>query len=223
MTTVAVVLSGCGVFDGSEIHEAVGILQHLSRAGAAYRCFAPDRPQMHVVNHATGQPEAGATRNVLVESARIARGEIAPLSSLKVEAFDAVFFPGGFGAAKNLCSFATEGAACSVEPEVARVITGFHEAGKPIGLCCIAPVLAAKVIPGCAVTIGQDAGVAGAIAAMGSRHVERPVTDAFTDEANRVVTAPAYMYGEAPIHEVIEGIGAMVEATLALVGSGARV
>ncbi len=222
MARVAVVLSGCGVFDGSEIHEAVGVLYHLSRNGVAYQCFAPDVDQMHVVNHATGQVDEGATRSVLVESARIARGEITPLSELKAGDFDAVFFPGGFGAAKNLCTFATQGAGCDVESDVARVLNDFRDAGKPIGLCCIAPVLAAKALPGCAVTIGNDPGTAEAIRSMGSEHVEKPVTAAHTDEAHRVVTAPAYMYGEAPIHEVIEGIGEMVASTLALVGSGAR-
>jgi enhancing lycopene biosynthesis protein 2 len=220
MTKVAVVLSGCGVFDGTEIHEAVCVLVHLSRAGARCDCFAPDADQMHTVNHLTGQP-ASDQRNVLVESARIARGKIAPLDTLDVEAYDAVIFPGGFGAAKNLCDFAQSGADCTVTPSVERVVRAFHKAGKPVGMCCIAPVIAARVLgtaaggPGCMVTIGNDAGTAAAIAAMGSTNVERPVTRAFTDEPNRLVTAPAYMYDAKP-HEVFEGIGAMVDGVLAL-------
>jgi enhancing lycopene biosynthesis protein 2 len=221
---VAVVLSGCGVFDGTEIHEAVSVLIHLSRAGAAYECFAPDMAQAHVVNHLTGEPAARESRNVLVESARIARGAIRPLDQLDPKNFDAVFFPGGFGAAKNLCDFAFKGAECAVEPGVERVVKAFHGAGKPVGLCCIAPVIAARVLgtkhggPGVSVTIGNDAGTAGAIVAMGSKHQERAVTQACVDASRRVVTAPAYMY-DAPVHAVYEGIGAMVESVLGLIGS----
>jgi enhancing lycopene biosynthesis protein 2 len=223
---VALVLSGCGVFDGSEIHEAVSCLIHLSRAGAEVSCFAPDI-QAPAVNHLTGQPEP-APRNVLAESARIARGKIAPLSQLRVADFDAVVFPGGFGAAKNLCDFATRGAKCEVNPEVERIIKEFHGAGKPVGMCCIAPVLAAKVLgtaaggPGVEVTIGDDAGAAAAVAEMGSRNVVRTVTEAHADDRNAVVTAPAYMYGQAAVHEVYEGIGRMIEGVLARIGAPAR-
>lgn len=217
---IAVVLAGCGRADGSEIQESVSVLIHLARAGARYRCFAPDLPQADVVNHATGQP-AAESRNQLVEAARIARGEIDPLGRLDVDAFDAVIFPGGFGAAKNLCTFAEKGAECSVLPEVARVIKGFHAAHKPIGLCCIAPVIAAKVLgtaaggPGCEVTIGADAGVAGAISRMGARNVEKGVREAHTDTANRLVTTPAYMCDAGP-DGVFEGIGRMVDGVVAL-------
>ena len=227
MPKVAVVLSGCGVYDGSEIHEAVSVLMNLSRAGAEVACFAPDKAQSDVVDHRTGEA-TGESRNVLAEAARIARGAISPLGDLTASGFDAVIFPGGFGAAKNLCDFAARGAACEADPEAARVIREFHGAGKPIGLCCIAPVLAARVLgtasggPGCSVTIGCDPGAAGAIGEMGATHVERPVEEAVVDEANRLVTAPAYMYGEAPIHAVDEGIGKMVAATLGLCRAEAR-
>jgi len=221
MTKVAVVLSGCGVMDGSEIHEAVGVLMHLSRAGAPYEFFAPDIAQMHVVDHLQGAPAPGETRNVLHEAARIARGNIKPLTQLHARDFDAVFFPGGFGAAKNLCDFATKGAACRVEPQTERVIKEFHAAGKPIGMCCIAPAIAARVLgtgaggPGCSVTIGDDTGAAKAIADMGSRNIAKPVTEANVDEKNNLITAPAYMYGDAPIHKVFVGIGQMVDQALA--------
>ena len=222
MAKVAVVLAGCGRADGSEIHESVSCLIHLSRLGATCRCFAPDKPQADVINHATGKP-APESRNVLVESARISRGEISPLSSLTPDSFDAVIFPGGFGAAKNLCTFARDGDACTVDADVTRVIQGFHRRKKPIGLCCIAPVLAAKVLgleakgPGCEVTIGSDAGTASAIAKMGSRNVDRPVEEAHVDEANLVVTTPAYMCDDASPHQVYTGIGKMIEAALAMV------
>lgn len=212
---VAVVLCGSGRGDGSEIHESVSCLIHLSRLGAQYRCFAPDAPQADVVNHATGETVPGETRNQMVEAARISRGEISPLASLDVEAFDAVVFPGGFGAAKNLCSFAKDGAECWVNPDAERVIKGFRAAGKPIGMCCIAPVMAARVL-GATVTIGDDPGAAEAIKAMGGRNVVKGVTEAQTDEANRVVTSPAYMYGDARPHEVYEGIGQMIEGVLAM-------
>lgn len=222
MKNIAVVLAGCGRADGSEIHESVSVLIHLARAGAKYRCFAPDLPQTDVVNHVTGQPMK-EQRNQLVEAARIARGEIDPLARLDVEAFDAVIFPGGFGAAKNLCTFAKDGAECAVVPDVARVIKGFHAARKPIGLCCIAPVLAAKVLgtasggPGCQVTIGADANVAQAISRMGSRNVEKPVREAYVDTQNRLVTTPAYMCDAGP-YDVFEGIGKMVDQVVALAG-----
>lgn len=225
-TTAAVVLSGCGVMDGSEIHEAVGVLLALSRAGVRARCFAPDIEQRHVIDHAAGAEAAGETRRVLAESARIARGDIAPLAELNVAEIDALFFPGGFGAAKNLCDFAVTGESCQADPDVARVIREAHAAGKPIGLCCIAPVLAARVLgaesggPGCTVTVGDDAGVAAAIEKMGATHADRPVTEPAIDEANNLVTVPAYMYGDAPIHDVIDGIAAMVERTLARVPAG---
>ncbi|MBX3356859.1 MAG: isoprenoid biosynthesis glyoxalase ElbB [Phycisphaeraceae bacterium] len=218
-STVAVVLAGSGFLDGSEIHEAVSCLIHLSRHGASVRCFAPDKTAP-TVNHLTGKP-AGDSRNVLVESARIARGKIEPLSALDPSAFDAVVFPGGFGAAKNLCTFAEKGASCDVDPEVARIVKQFHAAGKPVGMCCIAPVIAARVLgtkaggPGVAVTIGDDSGAASAITAMGSRHEPRPVHQACIDEANSVITAPAYMYGSAPVHEVYEGIGEMIDNVIA--------
>lgn len=222
MPKIAVVLAGCGRADGSEIHEAVSCLIHLSRLGAAYRCFAPDAPQADVVNHATGKPVQGESRNMLVESARIARGEIAPLAQLRPADFDAVVFPGGFGAAKNLCTFATDGENCSVIPDVERVVKGFQSAGKPIGMCCIAPVIAARVLgsaaggPGCRVTIGDDPATAAAISKMGSHNIVKPVTEAAVDEANRLATAPAYMYGDATPHQVYEGIGRMIEQTLAM-------
>lgn len=224
--TCAVVLSGCGRADGSEIHEATSILIHLARLGVAYACFAPDSPQAEVINHATGKPApAGQTRNMMVEAARIARGEIQPLSRLDAANFGALVFAGGFGAAKNLSTFGgtgdAAGANCDVLPDVERVIKAFHAAKKPIGLCCIAPVLAARVLgtrkggPGVKVTIGSDQATADAIATMGSTHVARGVTEAYTDTTNRVVTTPAYMCQASP-HEVFEGIGQMIEGVESL-------
>ncbi|XP_070539886.1 glutamine amidotransferase-like class 1 domain-containing protein 3, mitochondrial [Ptychodera flava] len=219
---VAVVLSGSGVYDGSEIHEASAILVHLSRGGAETSIFAPDKPQMHVINHNKGEPMEGETRNVLVESGRIARGEISPLVDLKASDFDAIVFPGGFGAAKNLCTFAVDGTKCSIDPDVERVIKEFHTEKKPIGLCCIAPVLAAKVIQNCEITVGHDtedggkwpyAGTAAAVEELGAKHVNKSVTDIHVDETNNIVTTPAFMC-QTHLHEIYDGIGEMVSTVL---------
>lgn len=215
MSNVAVVLSGCGFLDGTEIHEAVSVLIHLSRHGATISCFAPDT-SFDAVNHATGKP-ADQKRSVLAESARIARGKIQTLAALRAADFDAVVFPGGFGAAKNLSTFADAGAACTVNADVERVVKDFHAAKKPIGMCCIAPVIGAKVLgtkaggPGVRVTLGAEGGAADAVAAMGSTHVAKPVTQALADDAHSLFTSPAYMYGDAKPHEVYEGIGAMID------------
>jgi enhancing lycopene biosynthesis protein 2 len=211
---VAVVLCGSGRGDGSEIHESVSCLMHLSRLGASYQCFAPDKPQMHVVNHLSGEV-TGETRNCLVEAARIARGDCKPLHTLDASGFDAVVFPGGFGAAKNLCTFAIDGVKMSIDPQANRVLLDFHVAGKPIGLCCIAPVMAAKVLKA-KVTLGDDNDAARAIASFGATHVACPVDRAVVDAERRVVTAPAYMYGEATPHQIHLGIGEMIEQMLAM-------
>ncbi|XP_053312787.1 glutamine amidotransferase-like class 1 domain-containing protein 3, mitochondrial [Spea bombifrons] len=222
---VALVLSGCGVYDGSEIHEASAILVHLSRAGADVKIFAPDVPQMHVIDHIKGQPTP-ETRNVLAESARIARGDITALSHLNASDHDAVIFPGGFGAAKNLSSYAVDGDSCRVHQDVERILKDFNKAKKPIGLCCIAPVLAAKVIPGVEVTVGQEeelggkwpyAGTAKSIRALGGEHCPKEVHEVHVDGRHRVVTTPAFM-GHAPLHAIFDGIGAMVSVVLKLTG-----
>lgn len=198
---IAVVLAGSGVYDGSEVHEASAVMVHLSRHNAATSLFAPDMEQMHVVDHSCGAPVDGEVRNVLAESARIARGNIQPLSALNAADYDGLIVPGGFGAAKNLSNFAVNGDAMTVHPEVDSILKAFHEAKKPLGLCCIAPVLAAKAIPGCTVTVGSDeegprwpyAGTAGAIEAMGSNHAVRDVSETCIDEENNLVTTPAFM------------------------------
>ncbi|MCG8528716.1 MAG: isoprenoid biosynthesis glyoxalase ElbB [Opitutales bacterium] len=209
MKKIAVVLSGCGVFDGSEIQEAVLSLFFLDRLGVDYQCFAPNKDKAHVVNHLTGEVSEGESRNVLVESARIARGKVIDLSKLKQEGFNGVLFPGGFGAAKNLCTFAFEGDQASIEEEVERVFRDFRKAEKPMGVLCIAPVIAAKVLEA-EVTVGEEGDASVALEKMGGKHVVKPVSEIHVDEVNNVITAPAYMYGEASISEVGEGIEKLV-------------
>ena len=208
MVRVGVILSGCGVFAGSEIHESVLTLLALDRLGAAAVCLAPNVEQEGVVNHRTGKPEE-ARRNVLDEAARIARGKIQDVSKAKVADLDAVILPGGYGAAKNLSNFATAGSRAKVEPAVARLLRDMHKARKPIAAWCIAPtVLAAalrdeRVHP--KLTIGSDEKTAKALEEMGAKHVVCPVQEARVDEEQRIVTTPAYMY-DAKIGEVAEGI-----------------
>jgi len=206
MSRVAVVLSGCGYLDGAEIHESVVTLLALDRAGAEVQCLAPDKPQRDVVDHRTGQPVEGEARNVLAESARIARGEIQDVADARAEDFDAVIVPGGFGAAKNLSSFAVEGPGCTVDPGVERLLQDAHAAGKPIGMICIAPAIAARLFPGVDLTIGSDPDTAGALEQMGAHHKACAVESFVCDERARVVSCPAYMLGPS-----IKGVAAGIE------------
>jgi len=212
---VAVILSGSGVYDGAEIHESVITLLRLDQRGAQVQCFAPNIAQLHVINHLTGE-EMPETRNVLVESARIARGNIKDIREANVEDFDALIVPGGFGAAKNLSNFAVEGASCSVQPQVLELAEAFAEAGKPVGLMCISPALAAKIYgPGVTCTIGNDADTATAMNKMGATHEDCAVTDIIEDKARKLVTTPAYMLAQN-ISEAASGINKLVDRVLEL-------
>lgn len=217
MAKVAVVLAGCGVYDGSEIHEAVLTLLALDRRGVDYQCFAPDIPQLHVINHLTGEVAVGETRNVLIEAARIARGKVIDLAQARSDDFDALLVPGGFGAAKNLCDFAVAGSAMQVQPDFLRFARAMHSAGKPIGLICIAPTMAARIFgDGVECTIGNDIDTAAAIEAMGGKHIACPVEHAVIDKRNKLVSTPAYMLAQR-IGEAAQGIDECVDAVLALI------
>lgn len=217
MKRVAVVLSGCGVFDGSEIHESVLVLLALDRANAQAVCVAPDIPQHQVVNHRTRQPVTGETRHVLVESARIARGDIRPLDQVRVADVDAVIVPGGLGAARNLCDFALAGAGCTVAPVVAGFLEAAHRAGKPMGFVCIAPTIAARLFgrEQVEVTIGSDPGTADAVQRLGARHVDCDVRGVVIDRRHKIVTTPAYMLATR-ITEAEAGINRLVQAVLGM-------
>lgn len=212
---VAVILSGCGVYDGAEIHESVITLLRLDQRGAQVQCFAPNIAQLHVINHLTSE-EMPESRNVLVESARIARGKVKDLGEADVNDFDALIVPGGFGAAKNLSSFAIDGPGCSVHPDVLALAEAFAEAGKPVGLICISPALAAKIYgPGVVCTIGNDADTAAAIVKMGGTHEECDVHDIVEDTARKLVTTPAYMLAQS-ISDAAGGIYKLVDRVLEL-------
>jgi enhancing lycopene biosynthesis protein 2 len=213
---IGVVLSGCGVYDGSEIHEAVLTLLAIDRNGAEAVCMAPDM-ELAEIDHLAGQP-TGAKRNVLIESARIARGNITDIANIKAVDLDAIIFPGGFGAAKNLCDFALKGADASIQPEVARLLKEMAAAKKPIGAICIAPALIAAVLGkeyAPELTIGTDAGTAAAINATGSVHQNCPVREFVVDRKNRNVTTPAYMLAGC-ISEAADGIEKAVKALIEL-------
>jgi len=212
---VAVILSGCGVYDGAEIYESVITLLRLDQRGAQVQCFAPNIAQLHVINHLTGE-EMPESRNVLVESARIARGEIKDIREADAEDFDALIIPGGFGSAKNLSNFAIEGTGCTVQPDVLALTEAFAEAGKPVGLICISPALAAKIYgPGVTCTIGNDADTATALNKMGATHQECAVSDIVEDKARKLVSTPAYMLAQS-ISEAASGINKLVDRVLEL-------
>ncbi len=214
---VGVLLSGCGVFDGSEIHEAVLTLLALDRSGAEIICTAPDTQQLHVVNHITTE-EMNETRSVLVESARIARGNILDLKDLDAAAIDALIIPGGYGAVKNLSDFAVKGPQADVHPEVQRILEQMLAGGKPIGAICIAPATLVRALAACApeVTIGTDPGTAGAIETMGGHHKPCQVDQIHVDARHKIVTTPAYMLGPG-IKDVALGIEKLVRQVLSLV------
>lgn len=219
MPTVGVLLSGCGVFDGAEIHESVLTLLALDEKKANILCCAPN-VDFDVIDHTTQQP-TGEKRNVLKEAARISRGNIRDVAGVKAAELDALILPGGFGAAKNLSNFAVKGAACTANPDVARLVGDCLAAKKPVGAICIAPGTLARIAQergiAAKLTIGNDAGTAQAITAMGCTHENRPVTDITVDTDHKIVSTPAYMLGQGPA-EVSVGIRKLVNQVLAMIG-----
>ena len=212
MKKIAVILSGCGYLDGAEITEAISTLVAIGQNGAEYKIFAPNKdvPETnHLTNKATGQ-----TRNVMQEAARIARGDIQPLENLKAKDFDALAFPGGFGAALHLCNFAVKGSSGEIDPQVKRVVNEFHDSGKPIAAVCISPAIMALAFgkKGVNITIGDDKGTASELEKTGAKHSNCDVERFVVDTANKIITSPAYMDGTAKPHQIFEGIrGAIKE------------
>ncbi|WP_282015810.1 isoprenoid biosynthesis glyoxalase ElbB [Marinifilum flexuosum] len=210
----AVVLAGSGVYDGSEIHEATLALYAISKNDGEYEIFAPNIDQYHVINHITGE-EMAEKRNVLVEAARIARGNIKDLKEFDANNYDAILFPGGFGVAKNLCTFAFKGPDCDVNPDVETALKAMHDAGKPIGALCIAPALIVKVLGKVEVTIGQDAVTAEAITSLGATHMNTGHGEIVFDKENKIVTTPCYML-DATIAQIGEGAENVVKTLMDL-------
>ena len=214
MKNLAIILSGCGVFDGSEIHEAVLTMLAVDQLGASYTIYAPDIEQRHVIDHITGH-EMLETRNVLIEASRIARGNILPLAALDLATIDAILIPGGFGAAKNLSDFAVEGEAMKVLPLLEEILVKAHGKGLPIGAICIAPVILANIFENSTVTIGKDEEAKTAIEKMGAHHKEASIAEISIDKANKLVTAPCYML-EASISQIAENTHQVVKTVLDL-------
>ena len=212
MKKFAVILAGCGVYDGAEIHEATLTMLAIMKQGATYEVFAPDVDQHHVINHLTGE-EMKEKRNVLIESARIARGHIKDLKTYDPNNYDALIIPGGFGVAKNLCDFAFKGANCTINPDVEKAILKTSGKNKPIGALCISPVILAKIFGDVEVTIGQDKGTAEAIEKMGSTHIKTTHGEVIIDEKNNLLTTPCYML-DANILQIAEGAENIVRAMM---------
>lgn len=213
---IAVILSGCGYLDGAEITESVMALYAIQKHGAEPVCFAPDIPQRHVVDHLTGAEAPEERRNVLVESARIARGAVRDVAEFDAAAIDALVLPGGFGAAKNLSSFAVDGPDFTIDPGVEAAIRATVAAGKPIGALCIAPAIMAKIFAAPTLTIGQDAATAAALESLGAVHQPTGAGEIVVDRANRLVTTPCYML-PATIPEIAQGAENAVAAVLEMI------
>lgn len=211
MKKIAIILSGCGNQDGAEITEAVSTLIALSDLGAEYQVFAPSQ-EFKANNFLTGQP-SGETRNIMQESARIARGNVKDLNELKTSDFDGLAIPGGFGVALHLCDWAKKGSKSTVQPQVQKIIEGFYADQKPILAICIAPALIAKVLGkhGVTLTLGSDKENAAELEKTGAIHENCRVDDYVTDREHKIITTPAYMYDDAKPFEVFRGINAAVK------------
>jgi enhancing lycopene biosynthesis protein 2 len=216
MKKIAIILSGCGVYDGSEIYESVLTLLAIEQQGASYRCFAPNINQHHVINHLTGEVTDDETRNVLVESARIARGDIEDIVELYQEEFDALIFPGGFGAAKNLCTFALDAENYQINPEVLSAAQSFIKVDKPLGFMCIAPAMIPLIFGEDAQgTIGKDRDIAESLMNRGLAHFDCDVDDIIVDRKRKLVSTPAYMLATSLV-EAARGINKLIKKVISL-------
>lgn len=213
----AVILAGCGQYDGSETHETILTLLALSEEGISWDGFAPDVMQKTVVNHVTQKPEADEQRSVLKESARLVRGRIQAITRANVADYDMVIFPGGFGAMQNLCDWAKKQQDFTFQDDVQEFIEQAVELKKPMGFICIAPMMLTKIYPGVVMTIGNDAKLAEQVTAMGLKHQNCKATAAVVDKKYKVVCTPANMLGPS-LHEMHQGIHALVKELKHMVG-----
>ncbi|MBR6437718.1 MAG: isoprenoid biosynthesis glyoxalase ElbB [Bacteroidales bacterium] len=213
MKKVAVVLTGCGAKDGSEINETVTLLLALDQHNVEYQAFAPDENQYEVCNHITGQV-VNEKRNMMVEAARIVRGKILPLSRFNANDFDALLFPGGFGAAKNIFTYAYDGINFKVNKDVEKAICDIHAQGKPIGAMCIAPLMVAKVLGNVNVTMGSGkCHQAKEIEMIGCKHTETTHGGVAIDKENKVFSTPCFML-DATLKDIYQGAYNLVEAMM---------
>ena len=216
MKQIAVILAGCGRMDGSEIHESVLTLLSIKQNNANYQCFSLDLPQDHVTNHLTEESVSGEIRNMLIESARIARGEVKRLEELNVADFDGLIIPGGNGVAFNLFDFAKKGKDYSVNPLVKQKCLDFTKSAKPVGFICISPAMIPGIYGrGIELTIGTDKNVAEAMTTLGAKHFNCCVDEIHIDTANKIVTTPAYMLANH-VGEAYLGIKKLVDAVFGL-------
>lgn len=213
MKKVAVVLTGCGAKDGSEINETVTLLLALDQHYVEYQAFAPDENQYEVCNHITGQV-VNEKRNMMVEAARIVRGKILPLSRFNANDFDALLFPGGFGAAKNIFTYAYDGINFKVNKDVEKAICDIHAQGKPIGAMCIAPLMVAKVLGNVNVTMGSGkCQQAKEIEMIGCKHTETTHGGVAIDKENKVFSTPCFML-DATLKDIYQGAWNLVETMM---------
>lgn len=225
---IGVLLSGCGVYDGTEIHEAVFTLLAIEENGAEAVCFAPDKDQAHVINHLDGSVESGEKRNTLKESARIARGKIQSINKTSIDHFDALVIPGGFGAAKNLNKWAFEGPDGDIDPAVKSIIHDMVIAKKPIAALCMGPTVIAKALQGSGIgtklTVGSDKakspydikGISDGMETVGVMSVMKTIEEICVDEENKIVTAPCYMM-EATITQVRDNTKMAIDKLISMV------
>ena len=212
MKKFAIIISGCGNLDGAEIHETLMTMLAIDKRGYEYEMFAPDIEQYHVINHIT-KKVMSEKRNVMIEAARIARGNIKDINKFSIKNFDAVVFPGGYGVAKNLFSYALDGVHAKVLPQIEKIIKDTHASGKPIGALCISSVLIAKILGNITVTIGQNQTTADDINKMGANHINAMQTDVVSDRINKIFTTLCYML-DASVSDIAEGVDNLIEAML---------
>ncbi len=225
MKKILVLLAGCGNKDGAEIHESVLTLLAIDKEGAKYECAAPNIEHKHVLNY-IDDTVISEKRNVMIEAARIARGEILDLAKVSMKDYDALILPGGFGVAKNLCSFAFDGAAATVNPEAKRIINEAYDAKKPIGAICVAPALVALSLaeknPEIILTLGTDKEANAALETIGVKSRDCLTTAFVLDEKNRIASSPAYMHGNSSISDLEKGISQCVKSVIEMCHQGAH-
>jgi enhancing lycopene biosynthesis protein 2 len=215
MKKIAVILAGCGRMDGSEIHESVLTLLSIQQAGAKYQCFSLDLEQYHVINHLTNQ-NVTESRNMLIESARIARGDVINLANIDVNEFDGLIIPGGNGIAANLFSLLQDSENYTVNELVAQTARQFTQANKPVGFICIAPVMIPAIYDfPVNMTIGNDKATADLVEQRGAIHHSCNTTEVYVDEEHKIVTTPAYMMANS-IVEAYSGINKLCFALIQL-------